>query len=271
MPLQPQFTSVCNGLLVNNLILTPPEQKPAAINLIKVYQLPELTFGAFTTTQAEFMSRQCVYENFERFNWFIDNWTAWNLGNDSKEIKVGLCGKNESARRNLKKILIYLCRTYNLGLNQIYLSFSDPQLFKELGKFIEAKEIPKSQLFTDVLDIPKQTFIPKVTYEVYTMGQWQQSTNESQIEAIKIHATGGKLTYRVFSKNCWFPWVKDGEQSGSFTYPIKGFQYIYDSDDYELWYRCTLINGEVKDWRNTSLKIPYKKIITGLEFKLEKK
>ena len=78
MPLQPQFTSVCNGLLVNNLILTPPEQEPAAINLIKVNYLPEITFGAFTTTQAEFMSRQCVYENFERFNWFIDNWTAWN-------------------------------------------------------------------------------------------------------------------------------------------------------------------------------------------------
>lgn len=270
MPLQPQFTSICNGLLVNNLIF-PSIDVPAAINLIKVYQLPELTFGAFTTTQAEFMSRQCVFENFERFNWFVDNWTAWNLGNDSKEIKVGLCGKSKTARRNLRKILVYLCRTYNLGLNQIYLSFSDPQLFEELGKFIETKEIPKDQLFKDVLELPKQTFIPKITCEVYTMGEWQQSTNESQIEAIKIHATGGELRYRVFSKNCWFPWAKDGEQSGSFTYPIKGFQFVYDSEDYELWYRCTLINGETKDWRNTSLKIPYKKIITGLEFKLEKK
>lgn len=273
MALQFQRKFQYKGITIRDLILPSPDEV-AAISEIKVFKFEPIISLGFSAAQAEFLARRRVYGDLEGFNWFVDKKSVWHLGAESGTILVGVCDdKAATTRRNLIRTLTYICETFDLGLNQICLTFNDLELFEELSEFIHSKELPKitEEEIEELVDIPKQEIIPAITCSLYKCGEWGSVAAASPIEAIKIHSSVGKLSYRVFAKGTWFPWVGGNEQSGVFTYPIKGFQFDFQDDEFELQYRCTLVNGEEKDWRNTSLQIPYKKNIANLEFKLVKK
>lgn len=275
MILTPSKVITYQKLSINKMETALDKEKSNAVLPLKIYLFEDLLVDK-NCTPANFMTKRAFLQNNGSFNFFVDEKDCWELLPPADKIVIGVI--EISSFKNLLILLKYLQDELDITFQPVSLNFYDKDF---LSSLIQLKIQPPAQQKKEKIDYSKTSFSdlmgesaiepPVLKCEVFCRGKWQPPNFKDPIMAIRLITSEGDLCYKVFTKNTWYNWVQAGEVSGEELYLIKGLQIEFTHKYYDLYYRCTLINGEKTLWRSNPLTIPYKKAINGIEFKLIEK
>lgn len=127
MILNPQKRETINGLSLYSYIL--PINTVASPKEIQVYLLTEPITTRYTSC-SEFLTRRAALQEFEAFDYFVDNIAAWKILEAGEIIRLAIIG--EGGKRKALKLIPYLLDKYNLTLENIVLTFEDKNFIKKL-------------------------------------------------------------------------------------------------------------------------------------------
>lgn len=127
MILNPQKRETINGLSLYSYIL--PINTVASPKEIQVYLLTEPIPTRYTSC-SEFLTRRAALQEFEAFDYFVDNIAAWKILEAGQIIRLAIIG--EGGKRKALKLIPYLLDKYNLTLENIVLTFEDKNFIKKL-------------------------------------------------------------------------------------------------------------------------------------------
>lgn len=242
-----------------------PLETTATPSSIKIWQFEKEEYLNMFLTQIDYFYRRALYRDMQVPHFIIYGKSILRLlpfyGQQILIVIVGNKNMNQIAQF-IKK----LAKSLKLGLDRIEVNFIDKTFIQTLVKDMEKTTVP-AQIDFEV----EQEKEPTLNFDVYTQGKWQKPVLGFPINGIKIKLQNAEIKYRIYSKNQWQSWVNSHEVAGLLTYPIKGFQFEFIHEHYKLLYKLHYMNGEETQWRDTPMKNPSKKIIDGIELKLEKK
>lgn len=240
---------------------------------IKIYLLENFQVDR-KSVPANFLARRFILLENNFFNFILDKDECWEIALPVEEIKIGVI--NKEGLDLLLVLLKYLHFEKKIEISNLQVNFYNKSFFHQLAQLRMIEEEPKdkkdlSSTSFESLIIPSKIEPPRLICKTLTRGKWQDSNFKEPFTALRIKSSEGKLQYRVYTKGRWLKWCSNFEIAGEEIYLIKGIQIIFSHKFYDLYYRCTLINGEKTLWRSNPLTIPYKKAITGIDFKFVSK
>lgn len=277
MPLQPQRVYKNNQLKIKEYYMGEPRFKVTP-SIINIYKAHPIEFKS-NTSLAESWARMQVFNKTNGFmaNYYIDKNCIWKIyPTCEKIIKVVICENSKQTQLAAAELIKILMNNFKISQNRVKIQFEDKDftnfLLNQLQNIIikeESVEILTKE--NDDILYNEIKIDPKITSNFYTKGQWGDYKIGTPISAIKLSSNVGKLYYRVFTDKSWTPWITSGESCGALNGAITGIQLQYESEEYILKYRCSLIGKGWLPWKEKTLNIPYGKNIDGIEFKLEVK
>ena len=246
-----------------------PLDSVATPSSIRVEQFDEEEQLSRFMNQGEYFLRRAFYGDMEPPHFICYGSSIIRLlPVQGQQIRILLIGSK--SKKKCASFVKALAKNLKLGLDRIEVNFIDPDFLQILQKGIEKTTAPAQDILKDQMIVMEKKIEPKVKFEVFTQGKWQQPIEGSSINGIKLKVLGCNIRYRIYSRNEWWPWVENGDCAGLLTYPIKGLQFEFENEKYELLYKFHFLNKEKIDWRGT-MKNPTRRIIDGIDFKLKKK